>query len=61
MIGWYEGSATIVFGTPEEPVKILGGSLTCTQGTITLTEENYQQYAIAAGSDSYTVHVKFGE
>ena len=61
IIGWYEGSATIVFGTPEEPVKILGGSLTCTAGTVVLSEENYQKYAKAEGSNSHTVHVKFGE
>lgn len=61
IIGWYEGSSTIVFGTPEEPVKILGGSLTCTAGTVILNEETYQTYAKASGSHSYTVHVKFGE
>ncbi len=63
VIGWnYSASAVVVMGTPEEPIKILGGSMSCDGGknVIPITAENYETYAKGAGSEPHTVHVKFG-
>ena len=63
VIGWnYSASATVVMGTPEEPIKILGGSMSCDGGknVIPITAENYETYVKGAGSEAHTVHVKFG-
>jgi hypothetical protein len=63
VIGWnYSTSATVVMGTPEEPIKILGGSMSCDGGknVIPITAENYETYVKGAGSEAHTVHVKFG-
>ena len=63
-IGWnYSDKAVVVFGTESEPIKILGGSVSCDGGktVIPITAENYETYAKGPGSEPYTVHVKFGE
>ncbi len=63
IIGWnYGASAVIVLGTEEEPVKILGGSISCDGGetVIPITAENYETYAKGSGSKPYTVNMKFG-
>jgi hypothetical protein len=60
-IGLYEGSKTLVYGTEDEPIKILGGSMTYSEGTIEITAENYETYVKGSGSTTYTVHAKFGE
>lgn len=62
-IGWnYGDSAVVVMGTQEEPIKILGGSMSCDGGAtvIPITAENYQEYVKGSGSKPYTVHAKFG-
>ena len=60
-IGWYNGSKTVVLGTEEEPIKILGGSMTHTKGSVEITAENYETYLKGSGSKAYTVHAQFGE
>ena len=60
-IGWYDGSKTVVLGTEDEPIKVLGGSMTYSGGTIEITAENYETYLKGSGSKAYTVHAKFGE
>ena len=60
-IGLYEGSKTLVYGTEDEPIKILGGSMTYSEGTIEITAENYETYVKGSGSTTYTVHAKFGK
>jgi hypothetical protein len=57
----YEGSKTLVYGTEDEPIKILGGSMTYSEGTIEITAENYETYVKGSGSTTYTVHAKFGK
>ena len=62
-IGWnYSATATVVMGTEEEPIKILGGSMSNDGGqtVIPITAENYETYAKGSGSKPYTVYVKFG-
>lgn len=62
-IGWnYNDKAVVVFGTPAEPVKVLGGSFSCDGGktVVPITADNYETYAKGSGSEPYTVHVKFG-
>lgn len=63
-IGWNYGSdAVITLGTPEEPIKILGGNISNDGGTtvVPITAENYETYLKGSGSKPYTVHAKFGE
>ena len=60
-IGWYDGSKTVVLGTEEEPIKVLGGSMTYRDGTTEITAENYESHLKGSGSKAYTVHAKFGE
>ena len=60
-LGWYDGSKTVVLGTADEPIKVLGGSMTYSGGTIEITADNYQTYLKGSGSKAYTVHAKFGE
>jgi len=63
-IGWnYSDKPVIVFGTESEPVKILGGSMSCDGGktVIPITADNCETYAKGSGSKPYTVYVKFGE
>ncbi len=63
-IGWnYGKTAVIVLGTEAEPVKVLGGSMSCDGGktVVSLTADNYETYVKGAGSQPYTVHAKFGE
>ena len=60
-IGWYNGSKTVVLGTEEEPIKILGGSMTHTKGSVEITAENYETYLKGSGSKAYTVYAQFGE
>ena len=51
----------MVLGTEDEPIKVLGGSMTYSGGTIEITAENYETYLKGSGSKAYTVHAKFGE
>ncbi|MBO5771179.1 MAG: fibronectin type III domain-containing protein [Alistipes sp.] len=63
IIGWnYSSSAVVVMGTVDEPIKILGGSMSCDGGTtvIPITAENYETYVKGAGSEAHTVNVQFG-
>lgn len=67
LLGYYWDTAhTVVLGTPEEPIKVLGGSMTYSGGTTQVTAENYTQYTNhssaggKSGSKPFTVHVKFG-
>lgn len=63
-IGWnYGATAVIVLGTETEPIKILGGSMSCDGGktVIPITADNYETYVKGAGSKPYTVYAKFGE
>lgn len=63
-IGWNYGStAVIVLGTEAEPIKVLGGSMSCDGGktVIPITSENYETYLKGSGSKPYTVIAKFGE
>ncbi len=63
VIGWnYGTSAAVVMGTPEEPIKVLGGSMSCDGGAtvIPITAENYETYVKGAGSEAHTVNAKFG-
>ena len=63
IIGWnYSASAVVVMGTVDEPIKILGGSMSCDGGTtvIPITAENYETYVKGAGSEAHTVNVQFG-
>ena len=62
-IGWnYNAKAVVVMGTADEPIKILGGSISCDGGTtvIPITADNYETYAKGSGSEAYTVNIKFG-
>ncbi len=63
IIGWnYSSSAVVVMGTVDEPIKILGGSMSCDGGTtvIPITAENYETYVKGPGSEAHTVNVQFG-
>lgn len=66
VLGYYWGSAAVTLGTANEPIKILGGSMTYSDGTTQITAENYQQYTNdknnggKSGSKAFTIHVKFG-
>lgn len=63
-IGWnYSNKAVVVLGTQDEPIRILGGSISCDGGktVIPITADNYETYVKGAGSEPYTVNVKFGE
>lgn len=67
ILGYFWSTAhTVVMGTPEEPIKVLGGSMTYSGGTTPVTAENYTQYTNhssnggKSGSKPFTVHVKFG-
>ena len=63
-IGWnYGDSAVIVLGTEDEPIRILGGSMSCDGGkeVIAITADNYETYVKGSGSKPYTVFAKFGE
>ena len=71
ILGYFYGSsAKIVLGTEEEPIKVLGGSMTYTDGTTEVTTEvtaeNYIAYTHdknnggKSGSKAFTVHVQFG-
>lgn len=63
-IGWnYSDKPVVVFGTESEPVRILGGSISCDGGktVIPITADNCKTYAKGSGSKPYTVYVKFGE
>lgn len=59
----YSKTAKIVLGTEDEPIKVLGGSMSCDAGktVIQVTADNYQTYLKGAGSQPYTVYAKFGE
>ncbi len=59
----YSESAVIVFGTEAEPIKILGGSISCDGGktVIPITADNYETYIKGSGSKAYTVNAKFVE
>ena len=64
IIGWnYGTSAVITMGTEDEPIKVLGGSVSCDGGktVVSITAENYETYLKGAGSEVYTVNAKFGE
>ncbi|MBQ2423400.1 MAG: fibronectin type III domain-containing protein [Alistipes sp.] len=68
ILGYYwSTSNTVVLGTPDEPIIVLGGSMTYSGGTTQVTAENYTQYTNhssaggKSGSKPFTVHVKFGE
>ena len=68
ILGYYwSTSNTVVLGTEEEPIIVLGGSMTYAGGTTQVTAENYQEYTNhssaggKSGSKPFTVHVKFGE
>ena len=60
-IGWYDGSKTVVLGTEDEPIKVLGGSMTYSGNKTVITAENYESYLKGSGSKSYSVYAKFGE
>ena len=67
LLGYFwSTSHKVVLGTPEEPIKVLGGSMTYSNGTTKVTAENYTQYTNhsseggKSGSKPFTVHVKFG-
>ena len=66
MLGYYWGSASVTLGTADEPIKVLGGSMTYEGGTTQLTAENYTLYTNhssaggKSGSKAFTIHVKFG-
>ena len=67
VLGYYWGSSSVTLGTANEPIKVLGGSMTYTGGTTQLTAENYTLYTKhnseggKSGSKAFTIHVKFGE
>ena len=67
VLGYYWGSSSVTLGTADEPIKILGGSMTYTGGTTQLNANNYTQYTNhssaggKSGSKAFTIHVKFGE
>lgn len=66
VLGYYWGSSSVTLGTADEPIKVLGGSMTYTGGTTQLTAENYTLYTNhssaggKSGSKAFTIHVKFG-
>lgn len=67
LLGYFwSTSHTVVLGTEEEPIIVLGGSMTYSGGTTQITEENYTLYTNhssaggKSGSKPFTVHVKFG-
>ena len=67
LLGYFwSTSHTVVLGTEEEPIIVLGGSMTYSGGTTEVTAENYQEYTNhssaggKSGSKPFTVHVKFG-
>lgn len=62
-IGWnYSNKAVVVMGTEMEPIKVLGGSISCDGGktVIPITADNYETYLKGSGSEAYTVNAKFG-
>ena len=68
LLGYFwSTSHTVVLGTEEEPIIVLGGSMTYSGGTTQITAENYTKYTNHSsaggnsGSKPFTVHVKFGE
>ena len=67
VLGYYWGSSAVTLGTAEEPIKVLGGSMTHLNGTTQITAENYTLYTNhssaggKSGSKAFTIHVKFGE
>ena len=68
ILGYYWGkNATIVLGTEDEPIKVLGGSMTYSGTTTEVTADNYTSYTHHSseggktGSKAFTVHAKFGE
>ena len=68
ILGYYWGkNANIVLGTEDEPIKVLGGSMTYSKGTTEVTADNYTLYTHHSseggktGSKPFTVHAKFGE
>ena len=64
---FWSTSHTVVLGTEDEPIIVLGGSMTYSGGTTQITAENYTKYTNHSsaggnsGSKPFTVHVKFGE
>ena len=66
VLGYYWGTSSVTLGTADEPIKVLGGSMTYTGGTTQLTAENYTLYTNhssaggKSGSKAFTIHVKFG-
>ena len=64
---FWSTSHTIVLGTADEPIVVLGGSMTYSGGTTQVTADNYTLYTNhssaggKSGSKPFTVHVKFGE
>lgn len=68
LLGYFwSTSHTVVLGTEDEPIIVLGGSMTYSGGTTQITAENYTKYTNHSsaggnsGSKPFTVHVKFGE
>ena len=66
VLGYYWGTSSVTLGTADEPIKVLGGSMTYTGGTTQLTADNYTLYTNhssaggKSGSKAFTIHVKFG-
>lgn len=67
ILGYFYGnSAKIVLGTEDEPIKVLGGSMTYSDGTTQVTAENYIEYTHdknnggKSGSKAFTVYAQFG-
>lgn len=67
LLGYFWSTHTVVLGTEDEPIIVLGGSMTYSGGTTQITAENYTKYTNHSsaggnsGSKPFTVHVKFGE
>ena len=68
VLGYFWGTAgNVTLGTADEPIKILGGSMTYTGGTTQITADNYTLYTNhssaggKSGSKAFTIYVKFGE